>query len=140
MKNSKIRELLIADGWEEVIGLNLEEGDYVAFFDEFGSVSEGRVTPSCDSKNPWWQDGRGSIKYDDILLRAPEEWPHLDRRFNANGEEFINVSDKPRKPKYVSASIITPNLLVEDASVVGGASFLASQAVDHRALTKEKPE
>lgn len=140
METSKIRELLLADGWKEVKASDLKEGDYVAFFDDFMVWHEGTVIPSLDSRNPWWLEENGSIKERDVLLRAPEEWPHLDRRFNADGEEFINISNDPRKPKYVSVSRITSDLLVMDKSAMGGVSYLAHQVADYRNLTKGKPE
>ncbi|MBF0808844.1 hypothetical protein E4U03_09550 [Rothia nasimurium] len=136
MNDSTIERLLLADGWERVTGADLREGDYVAWCDDFDSWHEGLVIPSLDSKNPWWQEGHGGIKAFDVLLRRPAEFPHLDRRFDKDGVEYVNVSQSPRKPAYVQASMIDQHLLrLEDAYV-----SLGERAVSTKNLTKEKPE
>lgn len=136
MKTNKIEQLLLADDWEHVTGADLREGDYIAWCDDFGGWHEGSVIPSLDSKNLWWQEGHGSIKNTDVLLRAPREFPHLDRRFDKDGVEYVNVSQSPRNPVYVQASMIDQHLLrLEDAYV-----SLGERAVSTKNLTKEKPE
>ncbi len=136
MGSDAIRELLLADGWEQVTGADLAEGDYVAWRDDFDSWHEGRVIPSLDSKNRWWQEGHGSIKDSDVLLRRPEEFAHLEVRFDGAGEEYVNVHKDPRQPVFVKKSLITSALLVNDGAVYGS---LRTQKVDADTLTKEKP-
>lgn len=136
MENDAIREVLLADDWEQVTGADLAEGDYVAWRDDFGSWHEGPVIQSLDSKSRWWQEGQGSIKDADVLLRAPKEFAHLDRRFDKDGQVHVNISWEPRHPVYVNARLITPDLLMMD-----GARYcsLRSKQVDVDTLTKEKP-
>lgn len=136
MESDAIRELLLADGWEQVTGAELSEGDYVAWCDDFGGWREGLVVPPLDSKSRWWHEGHGSIKDSDVLLRSPRTFKHSDVRFDKDGQAHMNVSWKPRHPVYVNTQLITPDLWMKDGQ---GYSSLWSKRVDVDTLTKEKP-
>lgn len=139
MENSKIRELLLADGWEEVTGDNVEEGDYVAVLDEIGRWHEGYVGATFTSGDCRWLGETAVIREEDSALRAPKDWPHLDRRFNKSGKEFINISQNPRDPKYIETTEIDYQKLYKE-TIFGPPCPVDKLAVDPKRLTKEKPE
>lgn len=136
MESDAIKELLLADGWEQVTGADLSEGDHVAWRDGSRNWRQGNVAPAACSEKLWWVEWHGYIDDPDVLLRSPRTFKHSDVRFDEDGHKHMNVSWEPRNPVYVKAELVTPDLLMKDG--VGYCS-LRSKQVDVDTLTKEKP-
>ena len=138
---SKLADTLRKDGWKLTPCDKLKPGDYVAAINGYSGEREGKITDVSDNKNGTFTVYYGELGREvlppkiDALWVAPKEYEHLEVRWGADGNKFINISTDPRKPLFCLASLIEIGLISAPDNQVE----ILDSCKDPETLLKEKP-